>query len=86
MYGGLVMHIIHHDKDRILNIHALELHKVYQSIKDKNFYVLAKISYDKDKSHYNCLLNLNTMKGRRMCDVIAVNEFVEVAYQFEVRD
>ena len=70
----------------ILTFHSLELHKVYQSVKDNNFYVLVKMSYDKGKSFYNCLLNLNTMQGSRMCDLIAKNEFIEVDYQFEVKD
>ena len=82
------MHIISKETRRklALNFHGFELHKVYQSMKDNCFYMLVKISYDKGKSFYNCLFNLNTMEGYRMCDLIAKNEFIEVDYQFEVKD
>lgn len=68
-----------------LTFHSLKLHKVYQSLLDGNFYVLAKLSWNNDQSYYNCLLNLNTMKIKRMCDLIArTDEFIEVDYTLEI--
>ena len=76
--------IIQKGKER-LTFHSLKLHKVYQSLFDGNFYTLAKISYNNGQSHYNCLLNLNTMKGNRMCDLTAkTGEFTEVDYTFKI--
>ena len=69
-----------------VTFHSLELHKVYQSLYDGDFYTLAKISYNnKNLSYYNCLLNLNTMKGDRMCNLTAkTGEFIEVDYTFKI--
>ena len=72
-------------KEKRITFHSLELHKVYQSLFDGDFYTLAKISYNNGQSHYNCLLNLNTMKGHRMCDLTArTDEFTEVDYTFKI--
>ena len=79
------MNIIMQKGKEKLTFHSLELHKVYQSLFDGNFYTLANISYNNDQSYYNCLLNLNTMKGHRMCDLTArTDEFIEVDYTFEI--
>ena len=67
-----------------VTFYSLELHKVYQSLFDGNFYTLAKISYN---GHYcyDCLLNLNTMRGTRMCNLTAkTGEFIEVDYTFKI--
>ena len=77
------MNITQKEKEKI-TFHSFELHKVYQSLFDCNFYTLAKISYN---GHYycDCLLNLNTMKGNRMCSLTAkTEEFVEVDYTFKI--
>lgn len=79
------MNIIQKEKKKI-TLRSLEPHKVYQSLLDGDFYTLARISFNYGIPYHNCLLNLNTMRGDRMGDEIAVNEFVEVDYQFEVRD
>lgn len=81
------MKIISRDSNKKLTFHSFEPHKVYKSLITGSFYTLAKISYNEGKSHYNCLLNLNTMKGNRMCDLTATtDEFIEVDYQFEIKD
>ena len=68
-----------------ITFHSFELHKVYKNLVDGDYYTLARISYNKGQSHYNCLLNLNTMKGNRMCDLVAkTNEFIEVDYTFKI--
>ena len=73
------MNIITQKEKAKVTFHSLEFHKVYQSLFDGNFYTLAKISY------YNCLLNLNTMRGNRMCDLTAkTGEFIEVDYTFKI--
>ena len=72
-------------KEKRMTFHSLELHKVYQSLYDGDFYTLAKISYNNDNLIINCLLNLNTMKGHRMCDLTArTDEFTEVDYTFKI--
>ena len=79
------MNIITQKEKAKVTFHSLELHKVYQSLFDGNFYTLAKISYDNGQSYYsrNCLLNLNTMRG--MCDLTAMTgEFIEVDYTFKI--
>ena len=68
-----------------VTFHSLELHKVYQSLLDGNFYTLTKITYNNGHSYYNCLLNLNTMKGDRVCSLTAkTGEFIEVDYTFKI--
>ena len=79
------MNIITQKEKAKVTFHSLELHKVYQSLFDGNFYTLAKISYNNGQSYYNCLLNLNTMKGNRMWELIAkTGEFIEVDYTFKI--
>ena len=76
--------IIQKGKEK-LTFHSLKLHKVYQSLFDGDFYTLAKIDCNNDQSYYSCLLNLNTMKANRMCDLTAkTDEFIEVDYTFEI--
>ena len=78
------MNITQKEKEKI-TFHSFELHKVYQSLFDDNFYTLAKISYNNGLSYYNCLLNLNTMNGDRMGDLTAkTGEFIEVDYTFKI--
>ena len=73
------MNINTEKKKAKVTFHSLELHKVYQSLRDGDFYTLVKIKCN------NCLLNLNTMKGDRMCDLTAkTGEFVEVDYTFKI--
>lgn len=68
-----------------LTFESFKPHKVYQSLFDGNFYTLAKISYNNGQSYYNCLLNLNTMRGTRMCNLTAkTGEFIEVDYTFKI--
>lgn len=79
------MNIITQKGKEKLTLHSLKLHKVYQSLFDGNFYTLAKIHCDNIQTYYSCLLNLNTMKGNRMCDLTAkTDEFIEVDYTFEI--
>ena len=79
------MNIITQKEKNRVTFHSLELHKVYQSLFDGNYYTLAKISYNNGQSYYNCLLNLNTMKGTRMCDLTTkTGEFEEVDYTFKI--
>lgn len=78
------MNITQKEKEKI-TFHSFELHKVYQSLFDGNFYTLAKISYSNGLFYYDCLLNLNTMEGTRMCDLTAkTGEFIEVDYTFKI--
>ena len=78
------MNITQKEKEKI-TFHSFELHKVYQSLFDCNFYTLAKISYNNGQSYYNCLLNLNIMSGDRMGDLTAkTGEFIEVDYTFKI--
>ena len=78
------MNIIQKEKKKI-TFRSLELHKVYQSLFNGNFYTLAKISYNNGQTYYNCLLNLDTMRGNRMCDLTAkTGEFIEVDYTFKI--
>ena len=80
------MNITQKEKEKI-TFHSFELHKVYQSLLDGNFYTLAKISCNNGSSRYdsNCLLNLNTMRGLRMCNLTAkTGEFIEVDYTFKI--
>lgn len=77
------MNIIQKEKEGI-TFHSFKPHKVYQSLFNGNFYTLAKISYN-GHCCYNCLLNLNTMKGTRMCNLTAkTGEFIEVDYTFKI--
>ena len=57
---------------------------VHKSIKDNDYYVLTKNSYNNGNSYYNCLLNLRTMCSHRMCNLTAVKEFIKVDYCFTV--
>ncbi len=78
------MNIIQKEKEKI-TFRSLELHKVYQSSLDGDFYTLVKISYNEGMSYYNCLLNLNTMRGDRMGELTGkTEEFIEVDYTFEI--
>ena len=79
------MNIITQKEKERITFHSLELHKVYQSLFDGDFYTLAEISLDKGQTYYNCLLNLNTMEGNKMADLTAkTGEFVEVNYTFKI--
>ena len=78
------MNIITQKEKNRVTFHSLELHKVYQSLFDGDFYTLAKISYN-GHYYYDCLLNLNTMRGTRMCNLTAkTGEFIEVDYTFKI--
>ena len=80
------MIITQKEKEKVkVTFHSFKPHKVYQSLFDGNFYTLAKISYNNGQSYYNCLLNLNTMRGNRMWDLTAkTGEFIEVDYTFKI--
>ena len=81
------MNIITQKEKNRVNFHSLELHKVYQSLFDGNYYTLAKISYNNGQSYYNCLLNLNTMKGYCISDLTArTGEFVEVSHSLNINE
>ena len=79
------MNIIQKEKKKI-TFRSLELHKVYQSSLDGDFYTLVRISYNEGISYcYNCLLNLNTMRGDRMGELTGkTEEFIEVDYTFKI--
>jgi hypothetical protein len=78
------MNIITQKEKVKLTFESFKPHKVYQSLFDGNFYTLAKISYN-GHCCYDCLLNLNTMRGTRMCNLTAkTGEFIEVDYTFKI--
>ena len=88
------MNIINNNKKEIehMTFHWFEMHKVYKSTFDGNFY--AKITLTLPSKRFKDTVNgyygiicLNTMEVFRMCDLIAkTDEFIEVDYQFEIKD
>ena len=87
------MNIINSTKSvKHMTFHCFETHKVYKSIFDGNFYMKVTLTLPSNKfknvvDGFFGIICLNTMEVFRMCDLIAkTDEFIEVDYQFEIKD